>query len=159
MRRKDREVCDKHTLVDIVDNCKICRLGLAVDNYPYVVPLNFGYTWEEGAPLKLYFHCARQGLKLDMLAQNNLVCFEMDGGHKLIRGEKAGDYSFAYASVIGWGRAVIISQAEEKRRALHKLMEHQAGPGSYTFSEDDLAKVTVFCLEAEEITGKKNSEQ
>jgi nitroimidazol reductase NimA-like FMN-containing flavoprotein (pyridoxamine 5'-phosphate oxidase superfamily) len=131
-------------------------LGLAVDGRPYIVPLNFGYTWGENETLRLYFHCAREGLKLDMLAQNNLACFEMDGGHRLLPGENPGDFSFAYASIIGWGRVCIITQEEEKCHALHKLMEHQVGPGEYTFSEADMTKVTVFCLEAEEISGKRN---
>jgi nitroimidazol reductase NimA-like FMN-containing flavoprotein (pyridoxamine 5'-phosphate oxidase superfamily) len=156
MRRKDREITGKQGLLEILQSCAVCRLGLAVDNRPYIAPLNFGYAWEEDEPLRLYFHCALLGLKLDMLAKNNLACFEMDCDHKLLRGENPGDYSFAYASIIGWGRARIIRQAEEKHFALHKLMEHQAGPGAYAFSEADLARVTVFCLEAEEITGKRN---
>ena len=156
MRRKDKEVTDKQDLLEIVRNCKVCRLGLAVDERPYVVPLNFGYSWEEAEPLKLFFHCASVGLKLDMLAKNNLLCFEMDYGHKLLPAPTASKYSFAYASIIGWGRGYIITQDEEKRHALYKLMEHQAGPGEYEISAADVDEVTVFCLEAEEITGKKN---
>ena len=156
MRRKDREIADRQGLLTILQSCAVCRLGLAADNKPYVTPLNFGYTWGEDEPLRLYFHSAREGLKLDMLAQNDLVCFEMDCEHKLIRGENPCDYSFAYASIIGWGRACVITREEEKRQALHKLMEHQAGPGTYAFSAADLDKVTVFCLTAEEISGKRS---
>ncbi|MCL1816343.1 MAG: pyridoxamine 5'-phosphate oxidase family protein [Clostridiales bacterium] len=157
MRRKDREITKKEQLLSIVNNCKVCRLGLAVADKPYIVPLNFGYIWEENESLKLYFHSAKEGLKLDMLAKNNLACFEMDGGHKLIRKENPGDFSYAYYSIIGWGSLRIIHAAEEKHHALCKLMEHQAGFGKYCFSETDLAKVTVLCLEAEEITGKGNN--
>ncbi|MCL2496784.1 MAG: pyridoxamine 5'-phosphate oxidase family protein [Clostridiales bacterium] len=157
MRRKDREITDKASQLDIVRSCVVCRLGMSVNNRPYVVPLNFGYTWEENEPLRLYFHCAHQGMKLDMLAENNLVCFEMDGGHKLIAKEKLCEYSFAYVSVIGWGRAHFITEATEKHYALHKLMEHQAGPGEYNFSEAEMSTASVFCVEAEELTGKRNN--
>lgn len=157
MRRKDREITDQKALLEIVQNSAVCRLGLAVDSRPYVVPLNFGYTWGENEPLTLYFHCSKEGLKLDMLAQNNLVCFEMDGEHQLLRRENPSDYSFAYASVIGWGRAAILTEEAEKLRGLQILMEHQAGPGSYAISEADLARVAVIAVKAEEITGKRNS--
>jgi nitroimidazol reductase NimA-like FMN-containing flavoprotein (pyridoxamine 5'-phosphate oxidase superfamily) len=155
MRRKDREVSEREALLEILASNTVCRLGLAVDNRPYIVPLNFGYTWGGDEPLRLYFHCAREGLKLDMLTQNNLACFEMDSEHKLLPGREPCDQCFAYASIIGWGRVRLLEQAEEKRHALHKLMEHQAGPGTYAFSEADIATVAVLCLEAEEISGKR----
>jgi nitroimidazol reductase NimA-like FMN-containing flavoprotein (pyridoxamine 5'-phosphate oxidase superfamily) len=156
MRRKDREVADKQGLLRILQSNAVCRLGLAADNRPYVLPLNVGYTWGENEPLRLYFHCALEGQKLDMLAKNDLVCFEMDGDHKLLSGANACDYSFAYASIIGWGRIHFVTEAAEKRHALLRLMEQQAGPGAYAFSAADLARVMVLCLEAEEITGKRN---
>jgi len=143
-------------MLDILRSCVVCRLGMAVVGRPYVVPLNFGYTWEGNEPLRLYFHCAQQGYKLDLLAQNNLVCFEMDSGHRLITHDDPSEYSFAYASIIGWGRVRFITEATEKRYALHKLMEHQAGPGEYRFSDTDIARVTIFCVEAEGLTGKMN---
>jgi len=156
MRRKEREVTDKAALIEILESCFVFRLGLCYKDRPYVVPLNFGYAWEQDQALELYFRCAREGLKLDMLAKNDLVCFEMDSGHKLITKEDYREYSFAYSSIIGWGRAAIITDTEEKSRALIKLLEHQAGPGNYNLSEADMAKTTVVRIRAEEITGKQN---
>ena len=156
MRRKDREVVNKGDLLAILKGCPVCRLGLAVDDKPYVVPLNFGYTWEENEPLKLYFHSAREGLKLDMLTQNDLACFEIDGYHKLSVGENACGYSYVYASIIGWGRVRFLEEVEEKRRALNQLMEHQTGSGGCVFNEAALTHTTMFYLEAEEITGKRS---
>ena len=157
MRRKDREISDKEGLLAILQSCVVCRLGFAAAGRAYVVPLNFGYAWEENEPLRLYFHCAREGLKLDMLARNDLVCFEMDGEHKLLPGTEACEYSFAYASIIGWGKVSRLTQAEEKRNALQKIMERQAGPGDYRFREASIEGVTILCLEAEELTGKRHS--
>ena len=156
MRRKDREITDKGTMLDIIKENVVCRLGLAVNDRPYVVPMNYGFTWDEGEPLKLFFHSAPVGLKLDMLRQNNLACFEIDGGHQLIRNEEKGEYSFAYASIIGLGRVHFLESAEEKTQALLHLMRHQVGLGEYSFSEADLARTTLFCLIADEVTGKRN---
>ena len=44
MRRKDREVTDFETIVQIIDECQIIRIGLADGEFPYIVPLNFAYT-------------------------------------------------------------------------------------------------------------------
>ena len=156
MRRQDREVLEKDELLDILRSCKICRLGLTVDNRPYVVPLNFGYSWENNEPLTLYFHCARQGLKLRMLACNSLACFEMDCRHELICGTEPCDYSFAYASIIGWGRVQLLDQLTEKRYGLQKLLEQQVSPKSYAFSQAALENVYVLRLQAEELSGKKH---
>ena len=43
MRRKDREITDIEELLAVVSRCKVCRLAMAENNRPYVVPLNFGY--------------------------------------------------------------------------------------------------------------------
>lgn len=53
MRRKDREVTDFDTIVGIIDECDILRLGLADGDYPYIVPVNFAYTVERTAVAKL----------------------------------------------------------------------------------------------------------
>lgn len=156
MRRKDREITNKQDMLEILDSCTVCRLGLAHGGQPYVLPLNFGYEWPEDGRLTMYFHSAHAGRKLDIIAQNSNACFELDCGHQLVRGEKACEYSFGYASLIGFGQARLIDDAEAKQRALVRIMERQAGPGSYSFTEAELKSVTVFCVEADEVTGKRN---
>ena len=51
----------------------------------YIVPLNFGYTYEEDV-LKLYFHSAGEGRKVDALAADPKVAIEMDTDHYLVEG-------------------------------------------------------------------------
>ena len=55
MRRKDREVTDFNTIVSIIDECHIIRIGLSDGDYPYIVPLNFGYRLE-GQQIYFYIH-------------------------------------------------------------------------------------------------------
>ena len=47
MRRRDREVTDFETILGIIDECNIIRIGLADGDLPYIVPLNFAYTVSE----------------------------------------------------------------------------------------------------------------
>ena len=86
MRRKDREVIRHADLLDMVARFKVCRLGLWDGREVYVVPLNFGYEERDGS-LNLFFHCAREGRKLDILQTRPEVSFEMDGDHVLMEGE------------------------------------------------------------------------
>lgn len=76
------------------------RLAMVDNDRPYVVPLNYGYTYENGT-LTLYFHCAAEGRKIDILKTNSDVCFEMDGEHKLIEGKIDCAYGYSFESVIG----------------------------------------------------------
>ena len=77
MRRKDREINNIDEIFDILNRCDTIRIGLHGEKYPYVVPVSFGAEMSGSKPV-VYFHCARQGLKLDLLAKNPRVCVEGD---------------------------------------------------------------------------------
>lgn len=157
MRRQDREVTGIENLLGIIQACTVCRLGMADDGIPYIVPLNFGYEYRDDT-LTLYFHGAREGKKIDILKKNNRVCFEMDTGHRLTPGDAACDYGFNYASVIGFGTVEFIEEATEKIRGLNLLMKHQTGEDrDFTYNEAQLRAVAVYKLRAETFTGKRRS--
>lgn len=127
MRRKDREVSDFSQIQQLVKNCHVIRIALFDEEYPYIVPVNFGNIWE-GEQLKLYVHGARQGKKINLINANSAVAIEMDDKHELIEtGDVAEDYSYAYQSLIGFGHAQIITDLKQKTRALNALMEHETG--------------------------------
>ena len=65
MRRKDREITDFDEIMKIIAKCDTCRLALFDEEFPYIVPLNFGTDVENGE-LYLYFHGANVGTKLDL---------------------------------------------------------------------------------------------
>ena len=69
MTKRELQITDLQQIRAILDTAKVLRLGLAVNNEPYVVPMNYGYTMEEGR-LTLYLHSAVRGKKLDMLRTN-----------------------------------------------------------------------------------------
>lgn len=158
MRRKDREVSGLVELEEIIRRCDVCRLGLAQDNVPYVVPLNFGYELVNGR-LTLYFHCAKEGKKLDILKQNPLACFEMDCGHQLQTGAAACDCTMLYESIIGTGTVEQLQNTEEKKLALTKIMEQYSGKDEYDFPEQMLAVVSVLKLTVAEFSGKRSRQE
>ena len=103
MRRKEREVTDAGEIREILDECKVCRLGLSDEDGIYMVPMNYGYREQDGK-LILYFHGAKEGKKVEMIRKDPRAGFEMDCGHGLQEGEKACQYSYYFASVIGTGK-------------------------------------------------------
>lgn len=75
MRRKDREITDFNEIIEIMKKCDSVTLGLNDDGYPYLVPLNFGLH-VDGEQVELYFHCAIQGTKLDLIKKDNRATFK-----------------------------------------------------------------------------------
>jgi nitroimidazol reductase NimA-like FMN-containing flavoprotein (pyridoxamine 5'-phosphate oxidase superfamily) len=157
MRRKDREVSDSEALLGIIKSCKVCRLGMAEDNLPYVVPLNFGYEYQNGV-LTLYFHGALEGKKIDILKKNSQACFEMDGEHQLTVGTDACSYGFNFASIIGFGTVEFVEEMAEKIHGLTLLMKHQTDEyREFVFPEAQVEATTVYKLRAESFTGKRRA--
>jgi nitroimidazol reductase NimA-like FMN-containing flavoprotein (pyridoxamine 5'-phosphate oxidase superfamily) len=156
MRRKDREITEVEKKLEIIAKNKVCRLGLSRDNFPYIVPLNYGYSFEDNV-LVLYFHGAAEGKKMDIIKENNNACFEIDFEGRLIEGEQPCSYGYAFKSIIGFGKIIIMSSSmEEKTYGLNKIMSHQTGKEmAFNFSEKALRNVTVYKMVVEEFTGKQ----
>ena len=152
MTRREFEITDPSRIQSILDTAKILRLGLAVDNEPYVVPMNYGYRMEEGK-LTLYLHSAVQGKKLDMLKTNPNVFFELDCDHVPFEGKLPCQYGISYASVMGRANAAIVEDVEEKMEAMSILMKTQTGK-DFTFNDRLVSIVTVIRLDVSAYTAK-----
>ena len=157
IRRKDKVIADINEKLKIIDKCKVCRLAMADDNQPYIIPLNFGYVYEKKV-LTLYFHGAYKGMKIDILKKNDRACFEIDCDHALIEGNEPSKYSFAFESIIGFGKIIFIETNEEKSYGLDQIMQHQTGKNiKYQYSADQLKSVNVYKMEVETFTGKQKA--
>jgi nitroimidazol reductase NimA-like FMN-containing flavoprotein (pyridoxamine 5'-phosphate oxidase superfamily) len=155
MRRKNREIESTGEKLAVLEKYRVCRLAMTDGGMPYIVPLNYGYEYTDGI-LRLYFHGAAEGKKIDILKKNPHVCFEIDGEGRLIDGgDNACRYSFAYESLIGSGAVSFLEDPVEKAYGLNILMKRQTGKGDFVFSESDLAKVCVYKLTVTSFTGKR----
>ncbi len=143
MRRSDREITAPEQIREILERARILRLGLFDEGYPYVVPLHYGYVYENGR-LTFYLHSAQEGHKLDLLARNPHVCVELDCDVELVSGgDNACRYGSRFASIIGQGTAALVTDASEKRRGLSLLMEAQTGR-QFSFTDEQCAHVAVI---------------
>ena len=152
MTKRELQITDLREIQRILDTAKVVRLGLAVDNEPYVVPMNYGYTMEEGK-LTLYLHSAVRGKKLDMIRANPRVFFELDCDLKPFDGVKPCQYGLSYSSIMGRGEARIVADVEEKMAAMTVLMKTQTGK-DFSFDEKLVGMVTVVRIDVSEYTGK-----
>lgn len=152
MTRRERQVTDINEIIKILDNSKVLHLGLVDGDEPYVVPMNYGYTYEN-EKLTIWLHCARQGRKLDVMRVNPKVFFETEYGITPFEGEVACKYGITYSSIMGRGVATIIEDVETKKIALSSLMKTQTGK-DFEF-EDRMAEVVgVVKIDVLEFTAK-----
>ncbi len=150
MRRTDREIKDEKEMEAIIRRAQVCHVGLSFNDEPYVIPMEFGYKDQ-----CLYFHCAKEGKKLDVIRKNNKVCFEVEIDHQMTKPEnKPGGWNAKYRSVIGFGKAHIIEDFKEKADALNILIQHY-GADAYDIGEERLEEVGIIKIEISSMTGKK----
>jgi len=127
MRRADREVKDINEILRIVDKAKVLHLGLFDDDYPYIVPMHYGYEYK-GGNLIFYMHGAKEGHKLDLIRNNPNVCIELECDIELVSGDDIPcKYGSTFASIIGRGYAEILKHIKEKIVGLKLLMMNQTG--------------------------------
>lgn len=155
MRRKDREITDFSKITKIISACDCCRLGLCDGGETYIVPLNFGYDIGD-TNIKLYFHCANEGRKLELIARQPQVSFEMDTKHELTVGKSGCDFSYLYQSVMGLGSVRVLSNNDEKVFGLQKIMEHYTGNTEWIFDDEVLSVTTVLELSVKTLSCKEH---
>ena len=103
---------------------------------------------------KLYFHCASEGLKLDLLKANANVCIEVETDVAVVPNDKPSLWSARYRSVIGFGRATIVESADEKRAGVQALF------AQYTDQSIEIPQplppgVVIFRVDINSLTGKQ----
>ena len=152
MRRKEQEITDNLEIEAIIQKAAVCRLGLAHNNIPYVVPVFFGYENPS-----LYIHCAKEGRKTDLIRQNNQVCFQMDVESKIRNRDKPPcQWSASYRSVIGYGTAVFLDDFAGKKQALDIIMRHYSPQVDLDYGKDDIEKVGIIKITITSLSGKRS---
>ena len=153
MRRKDREVQNKTEVFDILNRCDTIRMGMQGNQSPYVVPVSFGMEVVNGNAV-IYFHCAQQGLKVDLIRANPNVCVE---GDIFIQVEKtAHGITTRYESVIGFGECQILTDVDEIKHGLKVLLSHY-GYQEYPLDRCvGISHLLVGKIALYKITGKRN---
>ena len=123
MRRKDKEITDEAQIRGILERGKVCRVAFFDEEYPYMVPLCFGFDGKA-----LYFHGFNGGKKIDCLHKNPKVCFEVDEDIEVVQDPDPCEWTMKYRSVVGFGTAVFLEETEEKREGLNFTLSVRIEP-------------------------------
>jgi len=154
MRRKDREITDFHEIIEIIKKCDVCRIALNDEEFPYIVPLNFGLD-VEGEQVHFYFHAAMEGKKLELIEKDNRATFEMDCDHKFILYEERMSCTMGYASVIGHG--YIENVADEDKYEALKILMRQYHAEDFKFNTDMMKVTKVLRMRVTDMVGKRRN--
>ncbi|MDD6215139.1 MAG: pyridoxamine 5'-phosphate oxidase family protein [Roseburia sp.] len=151
--RKMRRFKQEITPEECVEVLKTAPRGIMAfhgeNGYPYAIPLNQYYNETDG---KLYFHGAKQGLKLDLMAGNPKVCFTvMDDGFI-----KEGDWALNIKSVVCLGRLETVTDSDKILETC-QMLARKFFPTEEAVEEEiakSLDRVNVFAMTIDRMTGK-----
>ncbi len=151
MRRKDRER-DKAFALKVIDRCEYGVAAISTgEEMPYCIPLSLVRVEDE-----LYFHCALEGYKLDLLRKNPKVCVSFVGSNEAA----VDDFTTYFQSAVVMGTAYEVTDEGEKIAALRALCEKLTPANMAHFEHElagSLARTGVWGIHMEQITGKEKS--
>lgn len=151
MRRAEKEITGREELEEVLSRALVCRVGMSEQNRPYIVPMNFCY--DNGC---IYLHSATSGKKLEVLRENNMVCFEAEVDVELVKAENPCSWTMKYRSVIGFGKAYFVEDFTEKHDIMNLLMKKYSGKSDYRFPGEAIDRIHVIRIAIEQFSGKKS---
>ena len=155
MRRKDREVSDFETIVSIINECDIIRIGLADGDFPYIVPLNIAYTVYD-KQIDFYVHGAKAGRKYELMNKNEKCSFEMDIPLKMDCIVEKKDVTMRYKCVMGTAKITFL-EGEEKQKAIDNIiMNRYEQTRNFDYNRATVARTAVAKLSVLTLSAKVN---
>lgn len=148
MRRKNREI-SRECAYEIIKNSEYGFLStVSEDGSPYCIAISHALVGND-----IYFHCAKQGHKIDNIMRDNRVCFTAVGKTNIIPEE----FTTEYESAVAFGIAEFIEDKNEKLSAMLKICEkytpeYMEMAGEYANREMDA--MHLCRIHVEHITGK-----
>ena len=146
-RNPSSEISETEVLA-ILKQADIGILSMAYESWPYCVPVNFVYANEE-----IYIHSAKTSKKLTFIDKNPLVCFSVIGEYSYIKGE----CNYAFESVLVYGKAWLLEDVDQKRKAYEALIAKYEPEGEYTLKDGCVEDSEIIVIEIDDITGKRKN--
>jgi len=155
LRRKEKSMKSKDEMVAILESSKYITIAMCLDNEPYLATLSHGYDRERNC---LYFHCAKQGKKIDILKKHNTVW----GQAILDKGYVQGSCDHLYATTQFMGRVTFVEDMQEKRHALEVMIKAlEDDPQkvmAVQLTEKSIKGVQIGRIDIDHMSGKKSEE-
>ncbi|MCR5486605.1 MAG: pyridoxamine 5'-phosphate oxidase family protein [Lachnospiraceae bacterium] len=153
MRRFKQQISEEECIRILKEEPRGVLSMIGDDGYPYGIPLDHWYNEADG---KLYFHCAKEGHKLDSITKCDKVSYCVyDEGYR-----KDGEWALNINSVVIFGRMKLVTDADKTREICTNLCRKFTDDEAFLQKELTNALPRVQCLELiiEHMTGKLVSE-
>jgi len=152
MRRVEKEISEENDITTILKGGKYTVISLCKKGEAYLVTLSYGYDESKNV---LYFHCAKEGQKIDYIKFNPNVCGTIieDNGYEDGCGQ-------AYRSVVFRGKMNIVEDLQEKKYGFDILinqLENDPQAVKLKFLKEDKTyeETGMLRLDIREISGKE----
>ncbi|MEN8126061.1 MAG: pyridoxamine 5'-phosphate oxidase family protein [Bacteroidota bacterium] len=116
---------DQQTIFKILDSDFVCQIGFIHQDYPVVIPTIYGRKEDN-----LYFHGSNISRMLQNLEKGLTVSINVTQTKSIVLARSAIHHSLNYNSVTIFGKANLISDVDEKIKAL-KIISDQIIPGRW----------------------------
>ncbi len=146
LRRKDKERTDSEFIQYVLTKADEMYVAFNTDGAPHIVPLNFVYV--EG---KIYFHCAREGYKLECIKKNPKVGFSTAVDLHIL----PEDANTLFKSVVGTGHMTYVEDAQEKGFALDALAIRYKAHCESPAPASAIERTGILRIDIEHICGKE----
>ena len=149
MRRIKQQISDEECREVLTSEPRGVLSVIGDEGYPYGIPMDHWYSESDN---KIYFHCAKEGHKLDAIRACDKVSYcVMDEGYR-----KEGEWALNIRSVIVFGRIRVVEDEEKRAEIGTNLCRKFTDDESYIEHEVRNALPRALCLELtpEHITGK-----
>ncbi|MDL2272798.1 pyridoxamine 5'-phosphate oxidase family protein [Desulfovibrio sp. OttesenSCG-928-I05] len=143
MRRTERKMTDRNDVLQVLRDAQELYIALNTGGAPYVVPVNFVLAGED-----IYFHCATEGRKLELLHSDPRIGFTAAVD---IWVDKT---TTRYRSVCGEGRAEFVTDDAERMKILKAFAARFKAPCHFPVSPEKMAITAIIRIRMESLTGK-----
>jgi nitroimidazol reductase NimA-like FMN-containing flavoprotein (pyridoxamine 5'-phosphate oxidase superfamily) len=143
---------DRATIYQILDKAFVCHVGFTIDEHPVVIPTGYARAGDD-----LLIHGSAASRMLKAMAREVDVCVTVTLIDGLVLARSVFNHSMNYRSVVIFGRARIVSDAQEKIAALHAFTEHiipQRWAEVRPPNQKELKATTVLALSLQEASAK-----
>ena len=155
IRRKEKAIDSEDEMISILENSKYITIAMCQNDEPYLATLSHGYDREHNC---IYFHCAREGKKVDILSQHNVVWGQAIEDHGYVEGS----CDHLYATTQFMGRVSFIEDLKEKEHALTVMINSlEPNPKKVIdeqITEKSLRRVNIGRIDIDYMSGKKADE-
>jgi len=160
-QRRPHLTRDDDWIRSFLKEARIGRIASSVDGQPFI---NTSTFWFDEKNNQIAFHSNVAGRVRSNIGNNPRVSFEASELGRFLPSNVALEFSLQYRSVIVFGNARVIEDADEARRLLYGLIgkyfpQMNAGKEYREITDKELRATSVYAIEIESWSGKENWEE